>query len=388
MSSTLPFNRRIVRNLERGWERDFNEAQTFIDKTLRFLLYYLHSYGNGISGYNTGQGPDGFVGDGFRVVPQSPASLSVKVLSGFGLTLPGSMADGKPVVTTDYDGIAGLDDAALSKPLVLNAATNFTVPTPPTGSEFGRTDIIEVRAQRDYDTATESSDFLSPATGIWSTDPAVKKNLVFASDLSTGSVVSPANSTAALSYKKGATTFGGYGVPPPTTSPGYLKLCEIYMDNFSTSITEKDIVDKRQALLLGGVASAGFRCHVVVPYTGSMGAPTAFTFAAPPGFNIYAAARSGSNVLLDVYVVGPYAPRGYMTVGSGAAQLLLTAALTSGTVSSGVATQIASSGLNAGGAKKVGVGSYMLSSYVQFPTPTLGTNASYDLTATIVLGGI
>jgi hypothetical protein len=222
-----PFDRTIFHNLEKPLSRDFNQAQSQSDRTLRHFISSL------FQDPDTGDRRDGFVQGSFKVFESVVPAMSVLVTAG--LAFQEDVTD----VPTDINSILGLDDRDPYKPIPLLADHTFTVPTAPTSPD-SRIDIIEVKASR-LVTNSLSRQILAPATGIFGA-VAVDKSLEFAVDGNTGSVVSPAASTAALSYKQGVA--GNPGVAPATTA-GYLKVCEIAVGSDVVVINDADITDFR-----------------------------------------------------------------------------------------------------------------------------------------------
>lgn len=307
MSANKWFDRVIFWTRERPTSGDWNKAQTSIAETLRILTKavfgeaYASAPTTTQANAATGQAPEGFLNDGFRVVINPSAGpMVVSLTAGYGVQ------SASPTAATDYSSATGLNIQALAPaPLTLSSAQNITVPASETAGN-SRIDIIEVRA--DYMT-TEST-----TVGIFNSitrvfDPTAQ-NKTFTWDLltRTGSVVSPASSTAPISYKKGVAFAGGIaGATEPSTTPGYIKIARINLDGSVTSLTQGLIADLRPPLLPNGNVMASGRVTVT---GGSSAASSTFDGVhLPPGVQIKllvetAAADTDSTRYGHFYVLG------------------------------------------------------------------------------------
>lgn len=237
-----PFDRTIINLRERALSSDINQEASQVDYSLRFALEHMFAKSSGFT--------SGFVGNSYRVVQNSPVGMSVLVSPGLGFI--NSPADTPAAI----GGVVGLDDLAVVKPLVLNAPQVFVVP--PNASGNPRIDIIEVKVDRRADNPSSRLIF-DPATEAFVAG-SVNKTLAFSHDGRTGTVATPASSTAGLSYKTG--TPAGVPVAPPVTA-GYLKIAEINVASGAVSITSTELVDRRVIHAPGGVVRANQRSRVV-----------------------------------------------------------------------------------------------------------------------------
>lgn len=230
-----PFDRTIINVREKPLSTDINQAQSQLDRALRFFAEQL------FSDSITGSPKNGFIGKGLQVGEDSPAGMSVVVRRGLGFQTDATLS------VSAIDSIVGLDDLHDYKLLPLLNNHTFSVATAPI-SPNTRIDIIEVKAS--YLTQDPSTrGILNTVTGAF--DPtSINKILSHLLDGRTGTVVSPASSTAPLSYKQGVA--GNPGSLPSTTS-GYIKIAEIAVGSDVTSITDSDITDSRP--LVGTVSS-------------------------------------------------------------------------------------------------------------------------------------
>lgn len=233
-----PFDRTPLHSLERWTSQDFNTQGTQHDYALRYALQSLLAANSGFQ--------PGFLGNGYRVVPNSPAGMSVLVSAGLGL------ASDPADVPTNIGGIVGLNDQASVKPLVLTAPQQFTVPANASGNP--RIDIIEVRIDRRLENPSSRLVFDSGVGGF--VPDTVDKTLAYTHDGRLGTVATPAASTAGLSYKTG--TPAGSPVAPATTA-GYTKIAEINVAAGAASITALHLVDTRRLLGPSGVHHASIR---------------------------------------------------------------------------------------------------------------------------------
>ncbi len=229
--SNNPFDRTIINPREKPLSEDVNIYLAQLDRALRFFAKSLFST-------TTGSPVSGFSQGGFRAVESGPQAMSVELKAGLGFQdLPGD-------TPTDIDGILGLNDLESYKPLVLTADLTIPVPTAPTAPN-SRIDIIEVRADR-LTTDNQSRQVFDNAANAFAATP-VDKTLEFLLDgTKLGTVVSPADSTAAVSLKQGVA--GTPGVAPAATS-GYIKIAEIFVDGDVVLIEQADITDFRPQLI-------------------------------------------------------------------------------------------------------------------------------------------
>jgi len=284
------FKRVLVPLRQRPTSTDLNRLQERIYESLRGAISM--GFANPpISGLFANRhallGGQGFHGTGFFVEPDSgntPWGVSVK--SGLGLALLG------PTSATDIDSCSGADwDGAggLSVPLLLSSAQGFTVPTIPSSGN-SRIDIIEVAPQY---TATEASTVgvFNAATRVFDA-PTRNKSLVWDLLGLTGSVTSPSNSTAAISYKQGASAAGDItAATEPSTTPGYVKIARINLDNNGgalAAVSQDMIVDYRPLLFPKGGFSAS--ANISIPgVSGGLGTHAINALELPGGVSLFAA---------------------------------------------------------------------------------------------------
>jgi len=105
----------------------------------------------------------------------------------------------------------------------------------------------------------------------------VPKTLTWALDGQTGTVTSPSNSTAYLSYKIGVA-----GAGAPATTANYTKICEITVASGAVAIAQTDITDYRRLPGYYGKQEVEF----VVSIVPGTGAATLSSFSAPPGVEV------------------------------------------------------------------------------------------------------
>lgn len=230
----LPFDRTNIGLRERPVSSDLNRAQSQIYRTITDLMQQL--FGGSASPQS------GFIGPALSINALSPAAMSVQVAAGMGFLYNASDLP-TDIGATDLEGV---DDISPYKPIVLNSPVTFVVPTAPAGPNT-RIDIIEVNVNRLLVDSTPREQLDVPTKTFLA--HSFYKTLTFSIDGFTGSVTTPAASTAALSYKIGAP--GNPGVAPATT-PGYIKLGEVHVGSAVTTIVAGNIVDSRSLLLPRG----------------------------------------------------------------------------------------------------------------------------------------
>jgi hypothetical protein len=286
-----PFDRVIWNPLEKPLSSDWDRALSQDDLATRFLLRELmakRSETTFPTSFNSTPAT-GFVGQGFNVVPAATPNLTVTVKAGLGFQ------DNPADVPTAIGGVLGLDDLSSYKPLVLMGDVVFTVPTPPGANS--RVDLIEVRANR-LATDPQTRLVLNPLTGAMNPS-TVNKTLQFTLDGSSGTVVDPAPSTAAVSYKQG--TVAASPVPPATTA-GYVAVAYISVGTSVSSIGFSAISDLRPYLRSGGVASVSGRWRL--QWNGGAPIVTARRIDAPPGVQITLVPSAAQRAFADIYVAG------------------------------------------------------------------------------------
>lgn len=265
-----PFDRYTIRTKTPADSELVNRQFGQGDRSLRFLLEHMLAP-RLQSSSQVGLFRPAFFGDALRVRPVNPVAMQVVVGAGLGFyydtaDVPSNL--GAP----DY---LGVHDLAPVKPLPLVAPVTFNVPTAP-GAPNTRVDIIEVRADRRF-ADTDSAPVFDDATESFVPN-TVTTSLAFALDGDTGTVSSPANSTAGLSYKIG--TAGNPGAIPATT-PGYIKIANVNVGSAVVSIGEMDIDDNRVIAAPGGVVQASASFHSL--WNGGAPSVSLSGLSAPPG---------------------------------------------------------------------------------------------------------
>jgi hypothetical protein len=270
-----PFDQTNIGLRERPSSGDLNQVQSQIFRTIRELARVLLSPRT--SNTSSAIGPlSGMIADGFRVLPSSPAAMTVVVTPGIGFRHD-------PVDVVSNLGIPDLEqvnDLSPFKPLSLLAPVTFPVPAAPAGPN-SRIDIVEVRTDRRLTNAIPRRQLDTGTVSFL--DHVFFKTLSYGQDGDTGIVASPAASTAGLSYKVG--TAANPGLVPATTA-GYVKLAEILVSSSTTSITGLNIVDRRVVLSANGMTTVSVRFRV--QWNGGAGAQTATILdcVSPPGFDV------------------------------------------------------------------------------------------------------
>lgn len=281
-----PFDITPIGFLEKPVSKDHNQNASQMQRTIREVVRVL-------TGVRTAHASpaaksiSGFFGDGFRVVPSSPAALSFQVTPGMGFIY--APAD----VPTEIGSpdIQELDDLSTYKPVVLlNPATfNITVPS----GVNSRIDIVEVKVDRRLENLVARRKFDEDAEAFVA--HSYYKTLAYTLDGRTGQVASPANSTAGLSYKVGVE-----GVAPvaPATSPGYVKLAEIRSASGTVTVTGSLISDVRKFLTGSGMLTASIRARL--QWSAGAQTVTVLSIKAPPGVELGMRGRAGQRGAIDV----------------------------------------------------------------------------------------
>lgn len=234
------FDRTVINARERPVSTDINQAQSQIERTIRYYMdqFLLPRVSN--TDPQAGSPISGFLNDAFRITEANPAALSVVVKDGLGFKFDASDTP------SAIGGVGGVDDLSRYKPLLLLADATIAVPAAdPTNP---RIDIIEANINRRL-TDPSDRDILNATTGVFDSTN-VNKILAWNVGTSIGTVTTPANNTAALGYKVGIP-----GATPaiPPTSPGYVKVAEILVSNGVTQINQNDINDLRPMLAMSNI---------------------------------------------------------------------------------------------------------------------------------------
>lgn len=302
------FDRMNIGLRERPLSADINRLQSQQDRTVRELMRAIFA-GRASNTSAANASRNGFIGDGLRVVPVSPAAMQVQVSAGFGFIYDAVDVPAN-IGSTDLEGV---DDRSPYKPVFLSTAHVFNVPAAPAGPNT-RIDIIEVKVDRRLENSLTRR-ALDPGTKAF-VDKSFFKTLAFGLDGRTGQVTEPASSAAGLSYKIGVA--GNPGTVPATTA-GYVKLAEILVGSGVATITMAAgsggaIVDRRPLLGPGGVivGSVSWRQRW------NAGAPIVdiLDVCGPPGIDIGVAFENGSGAHNSgtLYVIGGELTQATVTV--------------------------------------------------------------------------
>lgn len=291
-----PWDRTVINTRERPLSSDINQAQSQIDRTLRFFLDQLFIGRRAPNDDRVATLPSqGFIGGGFKVREESPIGLSVLLSSGQGFQ---ANATDTP---SSIGGVTSVDDLSRYKPLVV--LSDVTIAVPAADPTFDRIDIVEVAFNRRLADPT-SRDILNPSSGAFEPE-TVNKSLAWNMEGSVGIVTTPASSTTAIGYKAGNPS--ATPTTPPTTA-GYIRIAEVVVAAAATQINDEDIKDLRDLL-----APYDLR---YVSAQADLAAPTLDKLCAPPGVMV-AANNSGGTFRLYV-IAGDVGAANPIIIGSGA----------------------------------------------------------------------
>ena len=316
------FKRVLIPVRQRPISEDLNRMQNQILEAVRglgsanFATSFYPLTSAAANNRSVANNPHGFVGLSFYVAP-NPAStpFGLLVYPGIGLN------KNSPAAATDIDSTNGTDyDANSWAPLCLSTfETGLTVPAPPLAGN-SRIDIIEVRS--DYlATDPQTVGVFNTATEVF--DPATR-NKTLDWDLlgRTGSVISPASSTAAISYKKGVNAVGAISAAtPPTVTSGYTKIANINLEGAVAAITQDMIVDFRRPVLPNGILHVAGRATIPGVAAG-LGLEDFAAMEVPPGVTIKMAFQdntppsAGTSYTARFYVIGAINPLSNAAFGS------------------------------------------------------------------------
>lgn len=320
-----PNERVIINTRERPMSSDINQAQSQLDRSLRFAMKHLFARGANTGLPALGTPSNGFVGSGFWVRPASPAAMQVVVKAGVGYI------DAPSDVPSSIGGVIGLDDLESYKPLVL--LTDQAINVPAADGANPRIDIVEVKVRR-LATDSASRDVFNVATEAF--DPTLlNKTLSFSLD-GTATI----NGSGAINYKTG--TPAGSPAAPATTT-GYVKIAEVLVGTSVVAVPENKVTDLRGVLAPSGIHRVAVTCLVnsTTPFTPSIG-----TIAAPPSMQVSVVGSGGNGA--DIFIIPGMTPLSVAATphsegGSTSAQFWNTTGLI-GTISSGEQTALAGAG--------------------------------------------
>lgn len=275
------FDRTVINSRERPLSSDINQALSQDALTLREILRFL-SFSN-----------EGFVGDGFFA---SSTANNLELNLGPGI---GWIFDAAQIATSPIDGVSGLLDKSPFLPVALLNSQLVTLSAPPAAGQE-RYDLIEVRLHRRRQDPA-SRDVLNAGTGVF--DPTiVQKILAFNLDGNVGTVLTPANSTAAISVKRGADAPTGTAVVPSVTT-GYRAVAVVYVPNGTTTLANK-IRDARRMLFTAG--NGGSHAAVFTQQTASPNDVLAILSSMPRPSSLRLGIRAtgaGPNSILRIFFI-------------------------------------------------------------------------------------
>lgn len=307
MKILAPAKKPTTDDINQGFSAERGALSFFYEQLLRGRL----NAGTDVGGLQTG-----FIGEGFKVRPTSPASMTVTVTAGLGWFYDPT---DPLVIAQDITGLRyqGTNDASPFRPLVLGQAVELTVPAAPAVGN-SRYDIIEVRPKREvanygpeirYDSGV--NDWRPLGGGTF---------LRYSSDQTeVGSVVTPVLSTAPVSYVKGVEAPTGTQVEPPTT-PGYVRIARILVAEGVTSVDSDVICNRRSLVFPNGVGFVAGR-GTMRSERGQKVRPSLTHVVAPPGVQVFLFNRdtvplvSGFPIALNIGVLTG-APLKFFTGGS------------------------------------------------------------------------
>ena len=269
-----PFDQVIINSLELPSSGDQNQQASQIYETIRSL--YMSTFAKSVSATNRAGLPvSGFIGDGFMITGAGIPNATIVISPGFGFQYVAS-------TTNPIDGIAGLADLSYYKPLVLAAPQTITPPAAP-GIGLERYDIIEVRYDDRRDNP-QTINIFNLGLDAFQPTPGTQKTLDWTLDGQLGFTVTPSNGTAAINYKSGAAAALTTAVVP-ATSPGYVKIGQVYSVNATAVFDETNIADTRRLLFPGGMGRISFSVLVQSSASGSH-LPSIGPVVAPPGVQV------------------------------------------------------------------------------------------------------
>ncbi len=271
-----PFDQNVLAPSERPSTEALNRGFTADRLALSFFYQNLLSARTAIAN-DRAKLQTGFIGDGFKVRPSSPASFTLEVSAGLGYYYDPSVP---LVIATDptIGRFEGVSNVSPWRPLVLGSSVLLNVPAPPAAGQ-SRYDIIEVRPKRDLADYGQLLRYNQAAADFRpSSAPAF---LRFGSTQDeVGQVLAPVLSTSPISYKVGTPAATGSQLSPQLT-PGYLLVARILVTGGDTEISQARIVDARSQI--GPVRVAG---SFSMRTTGTPFAPTNVNIQAPPGIQV------------------------------------------------------------------------------------------------------
>ena len=298
-------DRTVFNPLEQPVSSDWNRSQSQLDRTTRELAkrFYMGSPSLLSAGSDVGVPLSGFLGDGFKVRPTSPASASVVMTAGLGYQQTSDSS-------ASIGGIVGCDDLCTYQPLPLASPETIAIDTTAPGTGNERWDLIEVRYDRRLENAQPVNIYVPSSKSFVPTTLA--KTLAFDLGGRQGSVVqAPAEPTAGIGYKRGVVAAIGSAVFPSTTA-GYVAVAMVYVSGATPStFAASQIIDLRP--ILGGNGVIHVSGVATVPHASSV--PTVVELNAPAGVQV-ALVNAGTGGLL-VYITAGGGDQGTGTNNAG-----------------------------------------------------------------------
>lgn len=276
-----PFDMKVLAPAKKPTTDDINQGFSADRRALSFFYeQLLRSRLNASS--DAGGLKTGFIGEGFKVRPTSPASMTVTVTAGLGWFYDPT---DPLVIAQDITGLRyqGVNDASPYRPLVLGETVELLVPAAPAVGN-SRYDIIEVRPKRelqDYGPELRYDD----GVGDWRPLGGATILSYSSSQAEVGSVTTPVLSTAPVSYVKGVAAPTGTQVEPPTT-PGYVKIARILVTAGATSVDASVICNRRPLVFPNGVGFVSGR-GTIRSERGQLTRPSLTQVIAPPGVQVF-----------------------------------------------------------------------------------------------------
>lgn len=278
------FSRPLINTRERPLSNDPNLGWSEQDQTLREMLRTMYGYRSPILVDTSRIEPQGFIADGFRVVPSS--GLVVSITRGYGLAFDNTD------LPVNINSCAGTNDLSPTKPLVLSTAESVNLTGVPDATN-PRWVLIEAKQDRQV-TDPASRDVLNLGSGQFVPGSVFKTLGWDLSGLSTISGIGPINvklGTAAGSPVK------------PTVDVGYQAVAYIYVPALATTITADLIVDQRRLLMQSGM----IRCSGCFDVNHSTGAVSNAEVYGPPGVDVVEFIRfTGAVYIIGLQILGPF----------------------------------------------------------------------------------
>lgn len=316
------FKRVLVPVRQRPISEDINRLQNQILEAIRgvafgqFATSFYPLTSASANNRSIANNPYGFVGPSFLVAPNPAATpWGLMIYPGIG------MDKNPPAGATSIDSTNGTDfDNTNWSPFCLSAfETGLAVPTPPTVGN-SRIDLIEIKSSY-LSTDPQTVGIFNTATEVF--DPATR-NKTLSWDLlgRTGTVISPASSTAPISYKQGVAAVGAISAATaPSVTAGYTPIAYVNLVGGIASITQAVLVDYRRPLLPNGILHVAGKATIPGVAAG-LGLEDFAAQEVPPGIAIKMAFQSntppsaGTSYTARFYVIGNVDPLSNNSIGA------------------------------------------------------------------------